>query len=78
MATFTGGRYQCVLLTGMVIINYLELGILKSFGVFIDDISLSLGVSTGLVGTAIGVSHGLTQSMGKKCKLTLYHVPALS
>ena len=70
MATFRGGCYQWVLLTGIGIIVYLELGILKSFGVLIDDISWSLDVSTGLVGTAIGLSHGLSMSLGKNIQQT--------
>nr|XP_054761184.1 monocarboxylate transporter 12-like [Lytechinus pictus] len=67
MASFARSAYDWVLLIAVGVVVYLELGILKSFGVFINDVSSSLNVSTGLVGTAVGLSHGISMSLAIIC-----------
>lgn len=49
-----------LVLGGVSVILFLKIGILKSYGVLIEYIARDLRISTGLVGMAVGLSHGLS------------------
>lgn len=59
-ATHAVSRTRCyVSVVVVALINFFEVGILKSYGVIFIDITRDLATSTTLVGTAIGISFGI-------------------
>ncbi|XP_071506651.1 monocarboxylate transporter 12-like [Diadema antillarum] len=52
------------ILAGAAVVVYLEVGTLKSYGVFLNDISGDINISTAVAGLAVGLSHGLAQGLG--------------
>ncbi|XP_072180638.1 monocarboxylate transporter 6-like [Diadema setosum] len=53
------GRFRWFILLGSSTIAFLEMGLLKTSGVFLDDISRDLQASTTLLGLALALSHGI-------------------
>ncbi|XP_071494659.1 monocarboxylate transporter 12-B-like [Diadema antillarum] len=53
------GRFRWFILLGSSTIAFLEMGLLKTSGVFLDDILRDLQASTTLLGLALALSHGI-------------------
>ncbi|XP_072167385.1 monocarboxylate transporter 12-like [Diadema setosum] len=53
-----------LILLGVAVIVYLEMGTLKSYGVFLNEISGDINISTAVAGLAVGLSHGLSLGLG--------------
>ncbi|XP_071497296.1 monocarboxylate transporter 12-like [Diadema antillarum] len=56
--------YGWVVVAGRFISGFLEVGTVKSFGVLLPDMVTELGTSSGKIGLAFGLCHGLTFGLG--------------
>ena len=65
-----GSGRRWLVLAGAFFAVFFELGTLKSLGLLITDMTVDLRSSTALLGMAIGLSHGLSQLLGK---MLLFH-----
>ncbi|XP_041453377.1 uncharacterized protein LOC121406416 [Lytechinus variegatus] len=57
-------KYGWIVVVGRFISGFIEVGTVKSFGVLLPDVVTHLNASSGKVGLAFGLCHGLTFGLG--------------
>lgn len=57
-----------VFVVAVFFLNFFEMGVVKSFGVFLADISFQLHTDYAKLGIIIGMYHGVTFFIGKSLK----------
>lgn len=53
-----------VFVMALFFINFLEMGVLKSFSVLVDDLVIQLNTNLGTIGLIVGIYHGFTYALG--------------
>ena len=69
--TFHPSPRRWLLLAGVSLSIFLEVGVLKCYGVFLDDITRDLQTSTGLVGLITGMAQGLPYILGRSIDIIM-------
>lgn len=60
----TGPR-ACLVVVSLFVISLIESGIIRGFGVLVDDLVLQFETDIGIVGLVIGLSNGISYIIGK-------------
>ncbi|XP_071486060.1 monocarboxylate transporter 7-like [Diadema antillarum] len=60
--TKLGGR-AWVVIVAFFFLSLIEMGVIKSFGVLVDDITLQLDKDPGMIGLSIGLYHGIAYAL---------------